>query len=418
MKRRGAIALLTAAALLLVALLALRLALRPEFLGPHILALAGEALDLRIEAESFDYRLRGTPQLVARDVVARSRDGTDTLLTADRVLVSLPWSTLRSRGAELVIERIELDAPVADLAALQRWWAARPPGDGRLPTLSNGLSVAGGRLLGDGWLVRDLALELPSFAPGRRVRAHLRGRYVAGTLQAPFDLHAAMTRPAEDAGVGLAGAISPAAEGWRLPSALVLSTRLAPAHAAGGMRLQRLRLSMRSRYLSGAVVEPFVLGLAAEGAVAEGALSLRPAALVLRGGGLVPRLRARGAIGLGTALALQLEGELARWPEAWPALPPPVGGSASPLPFTLAYRGGMSLEDPLALRLERDDTRFDARLRVSEIASWADSLETGSPLPPLSGRLTAPRLEISGAVLHGVEVEFEDDTIPVPDEVP
>ncbi|WP_257644190.1 hypothetical protein [Luteimonas salinisoli] len=418
MKRRGAIALLVIAALLLVALLALRLAMRPEFLGPRILSMAGDALDLRIEAETFEYRLRGMPQLVARGLVARSRDGVDTLLSADRVLVSLPWSTLRARGADLVIERVELDAPALDLAAFQRWWASRPPGDGRLPTLRRGVAVTDGRLVGDGWLVRGLAFELPSFSPARPLRAHLRGRYVAGTLQAPFDLHVAMTRPTDDAGVGVAGAVTPIAEGWRLPSSLVLSTRLAPARASSGPGLQRLRLSIRSRYLTEDAAEAFVLGLAADGGFSDGGLVLEPAALALRGDGLLPRLRARGTIGLGAQLALELNGELARWPEAWPALPPPVGASTAPLPFALGYRGAMSLEDPLTLRLERDQTRFDARLRVSALAEWIDTLETGSPLPPLSGRLTTPRLDVSGAVLHGVEVEFEDDTARVPEDAP
>ena len=35
-----------------------------------------------------------------------------------------------------------------------------------------------------------------------------------------------------------------------------------------------------------------------------------------------------------------------------------------------------------------------------------------TPLPPLQGRLQAPRVEVSGARLEGVTIEFEDDDTP------
>lgn len=421
MRRRGAIALLVVAALLLAALLLLRWLMRADVLGSMVLDRAGSALGLEITADAFDYRLRGTPQLVARGVVARETGAAEPLLSAERVLVSVPWSTLRAGGADLTIERIELDVPVVGLAAFRRWWSARPPGEGPPPTLRDGLHVVDGRISGEGWRVDDIALDLPEFAADRALRAHARGRYAAGTLQAPFDLHASMTRPSADAGVGIVGEVSPQGDGWRLPSAIVLSTRLQgtsqelPAAADdAGLRLRRLRLSSRTRYLSGAGAQPFVFGFAAEGVVADGGLQLRPAALTLRGRGPIPSLRARGAIGFANGLQLALQGELADWPEAWPALPPPLGASQAPLPFELRYRGAPSLTDPVALRLARDDAHFTGRLRVPELAAWIDAIgagATGSPLPPLRGRIEAPRIEISGATLHGVEVELEDDVV-------
>ncbi|WP_407352019.1 hypothetical protein [Luteimonas sp. R10] len=416
MKRRGAIALLVIAALLLAALLSLRWLTRADVLGPMVLDRAGSALGLEIAADAFDYRLRGTPQLVARGVVAREAGAAEPLLSADRVLVSVPWSTLRARGADLTIERIELDAPVVELAAFQRWWSARPPGEGPPPTLRGGLHVADGRVSGDAWRVDDIALDLPEFAADRALRVHARGRYVAGTLQAPFDLHASMTRPSADAGVGIAGEISPQGDDWRLPSSIVLSTHLQgpPPGLRGakddaGLRLRQLRLSSRARYLSGTGAQPFVFGFAAEGVLADGGLRLLPAALTLRGQELIPRLRARGAIGFTDELQLALQGELADWPEAWPALPPPLGASQAPLPFELEYRGTLGLTDPIALRLERDGAGFDGRLRVPELAAWIDAGADGSPLPPLRGRIEAPRIDISGATLHGIEIELEDD---------
>src|SRR3546814_13689864 len=77
-------------------------------------------------------------------MVAREPGAATPLLRARRVYVSVPWSTVRSRGAQLDITRIEFDAPVLDLPALQHWLAARPPGETRMPTLSDGLQVVDG----------------------------------------------------------------------------------------------------------------------------------------------------------------------------------------------------------------------------------------------------------------------------------
>src|SRR3546814_7721623 len=98
------------------------------------------------------------------------------LLRARRVYVSVPWSTVRSRGAQLDITRIEFDAPVLDLTALQHWLAARLPGETRMPTLSDGLQVVDGRIDGDGWRVDGLSLSLQRLHPVQRER----GRAVAG----------------------------------------------------------------------------------------------------------------------------------------------------------------------------------------------------------------------------------------------
>ena len=66
------------------------------------------------------------------DVVAQ-RPGDDTaLLRAGRVFVSLPWSTIRARGEDLTVQRVELDAPVLDVPALQRYLRAMQGELGRI----------------------------------------------------------------------------------------------------------------------------------------------------------------------------------------------------------------------------------------------------------------------------------------------
>ncbi|MGY0634319.1 hypothetical protein [Luteimonas sp. A478] len=408
MKRRSAIALVVVVALLLLVAVVLHWAMRPQVLGPRVMALAGQATGLDISANEFDYRLRGSPQLVARGVSARIPGAPDTVLEAERVLVSVPWSTLRSRGADPVITRIEVDAPRIQLQPALEWWASRPRGDGPPPVLAEGLHVRRGTLQADTWSVGDLSIRLPRFAQQARLGADIGGRYQAGSLSAPFHLHLAMTRPGMGAGIGVAGTLAPQDSSWRLPTHAVLSTHLKDSPAAAGVQLSALRLSASSRLVSTGKEQPFALGLAGEGAFAEGAFTLQPAALVLRGQAMIPRLQGRGHVAVGHQLELALTGQLERWPATWPELPSPIGDSDAALPFELDYRGASNLSDPLLLRLTRDQARFEGRLRVGELGAWMGDMDSGSPLPPLDGHLSVPRVDIAGAVLHGVEITIED----------
>ena len=167
-------------ALLLLAALALHYAMQPQRATRFLLARVGAALDLEITATGkAEYQLRGLPTLVLRDVVAQEPGTATPLLRADRIFLSLPWSTLRARGAVLGATRIELDAPVLDLPALQHWLARRPPSPTpvRMPSLSAGALVRDGVVIGDGWRLEDLQAEVPSFAPGVASRLALKGTY-------------------------------------------------------------------------------------------------------------------------------------------------------------------------------------------------------------------------------------------------
>ena len=410
MRKPARLLLATAAALLLLAI-ALYLLLQPQRVTGFVLNALGNALGLEITATgSSEYQLRGTPVLVVRDVVVREPGATTPLLRARRAYVSVPWSTVRSRGAQLDITRIELDAPVLDLPALQHWLAARPPGESRMPTLSDGLQVVDGRIDGEGWSVDGLALSLPRFHPDQRVRGHAGGRVTLGELAVRFDLAVAMTRPANDAGIAIVGPLTASSGSWRLPARLHLS---APLHFGDdGIRSARLRARAAGRYESGDTQLPFAFAITSPLLLREGTLALAPAGIALRGDGMVPNLDAGGSLAYGKRLLLGLDGRLADWPDAWPALPPPIGASNSPLPLALRYLGRADFSDAASLQLRRDDTRFDARFRLPEVTAWMSSIANGSPLPPLSGHLSTPRLEISGAQLEGVEVMIEDPSLP------
>lgn len=258
------------------------------------------------------------------------------------------------------------------------------------------------------WSLRDITVDLPDFAPDARLRGGVSATWVAQAFEVPFAVRVAMARPAIGSGVGIAGTAAPQAEGWRLRNRFVLSTRLDAAAGGGrGVSLRHVRLSSASRHESADSTRAFALGLAADGGFADGALVLAPAALAVRGQGLVPDLDGRGRMTLGPALAFELAGDIRQWPSTWPALPPPIGESAAPLPFQLAYSGPPDLSGPLQLELARSQARFEGSLRVPDLVAWVGALDSGTPLPPLQGRLDVPRMDVGGASLHGVEVTFD-----------
>src|SRR5690606_39423789 len=221
MRRPSTPLLVAGIALLLLLATAVHLLLQPQRVAGFVLGALGDALGLEITTTgSSEYHLRGTPVLVVHDVVAREPGAATPLLRARRVYVSVPWSTVRSRGAKLDITRIELDAPVLDLPALQHWLASRPRGGSRLPPLAEGLVVSDGRVDGDGWRVDGLSLSLPRLHPDAAVDGRAAGRFASGDFALRFDVEATMTRPANDAGIAIVGPVTASSGDWRLPARL------------------------------------------------------------------------------------------------------------------------------------------------------------------------------------------------------
>jgi hypothetical protein len=397
------------AVLLVLGIAVLAWLMQPPRAVGYLLDRIGTGLGLDLQVGKADYRLRGTPQLVLHDLVAKHPDDTVALLRAERVLVSLPWSTIRARGSDLTVERLELDGPVLDVPALQRWLATRPPSETRIPTLRNGLRVVRGRIVNHDWRIDGIDVSLPYLAPGAAVNARVRGRYVDPPVRMPFDLRVALTRPANDAGMAAIGGIDLEGNGWRLPARVRLS---GPLHLGDDdVAISPARIGLSARYRSATSELPFALGAHGPLLFDEAVWSLDPASLVLRGDGPIPDAEARGALALGRRLVLRLQGAVAGWPDTWPALPPPLSASTSPMPFALDYAGRIGLDDVASLRLQRDATSFDARFRLPGVLAWLDAGTKGSPLPPLDGELRTPRVEVAGAQLEGVEVRIDDPAV-------
>lgn len=399
------------AVLLLAGVLLIGWLLQPQRAGRFLLHLAGNALGLEVEAAGIDYRLRGTPQLVLRDIEAK-RHGDAPLLRAQRVFVSLPWRTLRTRGGDLTVRRIELDAPVLDVPALQRWLATRPPGgEIRIPALTDGLRVRDGRIDNDDWRIEGLSIDLPTLHPQQPLRARVQGRYLDPPIAIPADLAIAITRPqhllaGKPTGVASAGTLTLADADWRVPAQVVLSGPLRIGRDSA--LVKPVKLGIAARYVSGKTSMPFRLGLHGPMVFNNATWRFVPVTVVLDGEGVIPGARARGSLSVGRSLRLRLDGRLAGWPDAWPALPPPLSALTSPMPFVLNYRGALAFSDAASLSLRRDATTFDARFRLPEVLAWLDASQAGSPLPPLAGTLSTPRIELDGATLDGVDLELDD----------
>jgi hypothetical protein len=410
--RRFARLLSVSLLLVLVAGIALLYLSQPRQATRLILGRAGNALGLEITASGGDYQLRGMPALVVHDVVAREPGTATALLRADRIALSLPWTTIRgfasgAGDADLVIERVELDRPLVDLDALQHWLAQRPPSKARLPTLSHGLQLEGGRLVARDWTVTGISIDLPRLAQDEPVSARARGRYRAGDIALPFDLAVVLSRPAAPAALGVAGNAELRGASWRLPARIVLSGMLRMDPDAF---MDRAKLAVAAGYISGDTRLPFALGAAGTARYSDAGFALAPAGIAVHGKGTMPDLTAGGTLALADALELQLAGRLHGWPDGWPALPSPIDRSRSPLPFQLRYRGKSDLSGVAHLQLSRDASRVDARLRPSALTAWLDT-EHLSPLPPLEGTLTTPRLDIAGAQLHGVQITLDDPAL-------
>jgi len=381
--------------------------LPPERLADLLLRQTGPGLQLHITRSGpAAWRLRGGPMLEVHGLEIRQIGADHPWLEADRVLLAVPWETVRSLGKTLVLTRMELDAPRLNLPLLLRWLDRRTPGNAEipLPILSNGLALNHGQLHADAWTFEDISLQLAEFSPQVPVRSVFSGQYTDQTTQARFDLRLAMTRPALPAGAAIVGSVDIRRDHASIPARFTLS---APVRSKDGhWSLPALRLALQGEWSQPGVPPlPFALNL--DGALDfDQHITCSPFAFELTGAGPLPSLHAEGdAIFADGQLQLHLSGEMPQWPRAWPTLPKPLNRQHR-LDFTMDYTGALDWSGRAHLQLQRGPTRLDASLHPSQLAQWFSHLPS-SPLPPLQGHLSAPRLELPGVTLHGIEIKSE-----------
>ncbi|MGH8028904.1 MAG: hypothetical protein ACREO3_03115 [Arenimonas sp.] len=342
--------------------------LEPQRLTATVLSRLGKELKLDIAFEGTpEYAFKPEPRLQVPDIVVTDPATGKVVLRAKRLDVSLPWATIR--GGDIVITRLELDHPVLDVDGLQRWLAARPEVPFKLPTLAKGARVIDGTVVGNGWTLEDLDVELPRLASGEAVDLDfsLRGKRDAVDLGARGRLH--------------------------LDQALA-----ATAYTLGA----DLELARETRPLAGRIDSAGRLRIGDE------AFTLQADTLALHGQAPLPTLTGEAWSDKHEQLALGFRGELATWPEEWPALPPPIGAVDGPHPFIALYHGRSDFSDPLRLALAVGPAHAEVQVRVREMLAWLDA-PGASPLPPLTGTVSLPQLDFEGATLRGVRVLMRDD---------
>lgn len=368
-KRRWPLFLAIAAVLLAVAAWWVDRQLEPTRLTATVLARAGTALGLEFTIDGTpEYALRPEPRLVLPKLTVRQPGAAAPLLTAVRAEVSLPWDTITG-GGSLVITRIALEQPVLDLAALADWQATRPEAPFELPTLTDGLEVEGGSVIGSDWRVEKLRLALPELRDGGPARIAAAGVFSQAAATLDFDITANLGTAGLASDFGFAGEGQLRSEGLDVPWTLAADGRF---DASGN------------------------------------ATQLAIAALTLASKSPVPDLDAKGDASFGDISRIALQGTIRQWPEGWPVLPAPMSASTSPLAYKVSYQGAGDFSAPVALAVVRDQTRFEGRFVVADITGWLDA-SAATPLPPLVGTLSTPSLEISGATLEGVSIQIEED---------
>lgn len=377
-KRRWPLFLAISAVLLAFAAWWVDRQLEPTRLTATVLAHAGAALGLELTIDGTpEYALRPEPRLVLPKLTVRQPGAAAPILTAQHAEISLPWDTITG-GDSLVITRIALVRPALGLAALADWQATRPEAPFELPTLTKGLEVEDGSVIGSDWRVDSLQLELPALRQGDPAELGAAGVFTQAATTLDFDITAT------------------------LPTAGLASD----FDFAGKGRLRGDGLDV-----------PWTLAAAGRFDASGETTQLTIGALALASESPVPNLDAKGRASFGDTTAISLQGSIKQWPEGWPVLPPPMSASTSPLAYTATYEGAGDFSAPVSLVVSRDETRFEGRFVVAEITGWLDAGEI-APLPPLVGTLSTPSLEISGATLEGVSIQIEEDAPAEPEPKP
>lgn len=194
-------------------------------------------------------------------------------------------------------------------------------------------------------------------------------------------------------------------EGWR-------ADRIA-LELAGLRSGQPTRLALHGQLAGASDTQPFALRLAATPREQRGAIALE--ALRLQFDAPWPlELRGRAELQPPQRLAWAVEGELARWPAAWPDSPLAADDPATPYALRLGFEGGGDLQGDWTLRLARGEAVLAGELRNGDLFAWLADPQR-SPLPPLQGRLHAPHLRLGTTELHGVTLQFDPPASPKED---
>ncbi len=362
-RRRWPLALAIVLAVLAIASWGIGRLLQPERLTALLLERAESELGLHLALDApADYVLRPDPRLRLSGLQASIPGRPEPFLRIASIDLALPWSALID-GERTVISLILVE-PELHLDRLDGW---QPPARSteatpEWPELIDGLTIVDGRILGDGWQIERLGLDLPQLATGSSTRLDLSGRLIGGDTTT-LD--------------------------WRLDLAL----RPGP-----GLSLDDLDLRLDAT--------PEIPHLHA-----TGRLSLHP--------GFDLHLHGRLA-DWPNRLPRLLAPEPPTAPPSTSTTTPDAATHATldsqqpnAIDFELNWQGSSAQDADLSLTAVHARARFEGRMQSTTLLDWIAS-EPRSLLPPIDGSFTADAIEIGGARLEGVRIELSADPITPP----
>ena len=408
-----------------VMLLVLAHFLQPRRLTALILRGASHQLHLTLHVKGAGrIALRPEPRLVLPGLSATLPGASAPFFHSDSVELALPWNTLRGKGSD--IDSIVLKSPDIELASLRKWIATLPAGNQpfQIPRLTRGLHIDGATIRGATWTFGHLDLELPSL--GERLPMHLDASadLTRGGVPSHFVLAVAGTPSAVGFGARLDGAQLALDADGELPSfsakgALLASSTVDVDLRGVLRRMPRAWSEATDSAFAKSADAPFTLRFVRGAPDAQ--LGSGFEAMTARHGYRLefalgdpkrqPALKLHFDGNSGAIIDARLNGELSRWPDAWPGLPDALAGSAMPIAFEAAYDGPALLTSAVTFDVHRADTRMQGSFKARDLLDWIGN-PSSAPLPPVTAKMSAARIGVGGVVLQGVQLDIRDDADP------
>ena len=342
--------------------------LEPTKLTNTVLGKIGKELNLKF---TFDgqpsYVMKPEPRLVLPNLQVINPVDNKVFLSATRVEISLPWSTILGDTAH--ITRIEADDPILDFPGLRAWQATRPATPFEVPTFTSGLEISNGQINDEGYSLNNIQLTLPHLQALQPVDAEVSGVFQQGKTSISF-----------------AGPLNIVTAG--LNSEFTLQSK-------GELNLGDKPL-------------PYQIKTVGNFASLEKSFDINSKSLSWTSESPLPNLQASLNLSVGETLIVSSQGIIAEWPKDWPVLPAPLNKQTKNIPYQLNYSGKADFSDAIALKLSIEQSQFNSSLKITEIQQWVDQAD-GSPLPPLQGRLETPVIQLDGVSLEGVSIEITPD---------
>ena len=344
--------------------------LEPTKLTRTVLGKIGKELNLKFEFDGLpSYAMKPEPRLVLPNLRVINPVDNKVFLSAKRVEISLPWSTILGDTPE--ITRIAADDPLLNLPGLQAWQATRPKTPFEIPTFTKGLEINNGQILDANFSVSKINLSLPHLENQQAIKARVSGVFHEEKTIVTFD-----------------GALTIAKAG--LNSEFTLESK-------GELNLGDKPL-------------PYQINTAGNYASLEKSFDIQSQTLSWTSESPLPNLQANLKMSLGDSLKLDSQGTIAEWPKDWPVLPAPLNQQTKNIPYQLSYSGKPDFSDAISLNLSVDKNRFITTLKIAEIQQWIERKD-GSPLPPLTGKFDMPNIELDGVSLEGISIEIAPDAV-------